>query len=151
MRTSRIRTFSARAYESGDPGLFLRPGFVSIRIADPGVELPEVRPEGVGAEHTFHFLDVESGERGDEFALDLEQAERIITILNDAKSQGLDVAVHCNRGIYRSGAVAAAATSLLGFRYAGTSHPPYNRHALAVLGRAYCRVIQRPDEQQEAR
>lgn len=83
-----------------------RPGFVSIRIADPGSGFVDVNFPDMFVEHRLHFADVESAnEPMGEAMITTAQAAQIANILQHALAADRDVVVHCNQGIYRSGAV----------------------------------------------
>ena len=74
--------------------------------------------------HQFEFLDIESTETElGEFAITDQQAEAIIEILHSALSRKLNVIVHCNAGICRSGAVAEVA-HIMGFDTVGRYRQP---------------------------
>lgn len=75
---------------------------------------------------TFHFefLDAETGSEFDEdFLITTTQAAEIVTILECALDSDMNVVVHCNAGICRSGAVAEVG-EMMGFEYAGSHKQP---------------------------
>jgi predicted protein tyrosine phosphatase len=83
-----------------------RPGFVAIRIADPGADFIEVDFPDMFVEHRLHFADVESAnEPMGEAMITATQASQIANVLAMAVAADRDVVVHCNQGVYRSGAV----------------------------------------------
>ena len=75
--------------------------------------------------HQFTFLDIEEdgmtstgdGQKIDlrEFAITDEQANKLVTLLQHAKENRMNVVVHCHAGICRSGAVAEIGV-MLGFQ-----------------------------------
>jgi protein-tyrosine phosphatase len=78
--------------------------------------------------HQFEFLDIESDDPvfDEECMISHEQAEQLVAILRRALENGSNVIVHCNRGISRSGAVAAVGV-IMGFEDAGSHREPNQR------------------------
>lgn len=86
-----------------------------IQIVDPG--MPFAIPKQKFKEiHQFEFLDVEknsievdssTGKQIDlsEFAITQEQANQLVSLLQHALTNNMDVIVHCVAGVCRSGAV----------------------------------------------
>ncbi len=93
------------------------PEAVAIQITDPCCEAPRAG-NTYHAVHRFEFADVVSiHEPTGEFAITSQQAIRIAQALRRALADGRDVVVHCNRGIYRSGAICEAAHRYGGLIY----------------------------------
>ena len=94
-----------------------------IQIVDPAYEFPT--PLKTFKEvHQFEFLDIEkdgltndgSGNWIDmsEFAVTDEQAQQLVTLLQKALDNRMNVVVHCHAGVCRSGAVAEVGV-MMGF------------------------------------
>lgn len=94
-----------------------------IQIVDPAYEFPT--PLKTFKEvHQFEFLDIEkdgltndgSGNWIDmsEFAVTDEQARQLVTLLQKALDNRMNVVVHCHAGVCRSGAVAEVGV-MMGF------------------------------------
>ena len=94
-----------------------------IQIVDPAYEFPT--PLKTFKEvHQFEFLDIEkdgltndgSGNQIDmsEFAVTDEQAQQLVTLLQKALDNRMNVVVHCHAGVCRSGAVAEVGV-MMGF------------------------------------
>jgi hypothetical protein len=81
----------------------------------------------------FTFDDADRGESNGITKLD---AETIVEDLVFAKTNEMDVVVHCLAGISRSGAVVQFAVDYLGFEDPGTGRVP-NSHVYQMLVEAY--------------
>jgi len=85
-----------------------------IQIADPATFFPEPKRQ-FKTIHRFEFLDAEDGDAfDDDFKISDEQAEELVTLLQNAMAAHMNVLVHCHAGICRSGAVVEVA-SMMGF------------------------------------
>ena len=94
-----------------------------IQIVDPAYEFPTPLKQFKEV-HQFEFLDIEkdgltndgSGNWIDmsEFAVTDEQAQEIVTLLQHALDNRMNVVVHCHAGVCRSGAVAEVGV-MMGF------------------------------------
>lgn len=133
-----IQRLSCGAYAAGE--FTARPGFIAIRIAGRASHFADVLPAGLHAEHRFEFEDVErEGEPGWEGHITEEEADQIVALLLQARSEGRDVVVHCGQGIYRSGAVCLVGSQW--FDYVNPS-PISNHHVSAALFMAQTRQEQ---------
>ena len=119
-----------------------------IQIVDPAMEFP-VPKYKFKEVHQFEFLDIEGdcktnagdGELIDmtEFAITDEQAARLVSLLQHAFENRMDVVVHCHAGICRSGAVAEVGV-MMGFQDAEAYRAPNLRvkhKMMKVLGWTY--------------
>lgn len=96
---------------------------ILIQIADPAQGFPKPK-KWFSKTFQFEFLDAEDGSEFDEdFLISNTQAAELVTILECAKDADMNVVVHCNAGICRSGAVAEIG-EMLGFEYAGNHKQP---------------------------
>lgn len=99
-----IQNISQQRLVDGD---HLNPGKNSmlIQIVDPGREFPKPKSK-FKIIHKFEFLDLEddSDYYEDEKITD-KQAEQIVNALRHAVHNNMNVIVHCNMGVCRSGAV----------------------------------------------
>ena len=92
-------------------------------IVDPAYEFPTPLKQ-FREVHQFEFLDIEkvgmtnlgNGKMVDmsEFAVTDEQAQQLVTLLQKALDNRMNVVVHCHAGVCRSGAVAEIGV-MLGF------------------------------------
>ena len=106
-------------------GFHVDPGINSmlIQIVDPAYEFPTPLKQFKEV-HQFEFLDIEKdgmtnlgdGKMVDmsEFAVTDEQAQQLVTLLQKALDNRMNVVVHCHAGVCRSGAVAEIGV-MLGF------------------------------------
>jgi predicted protein tyrosine phosphatase len=85
-----------------------------IRIQDPATVFHSTKQEFKEV-HYFEFLDVEDGDGfPDEVKISDEQAQQMVSLLQHALSNDMNVIVHCHAGICRSGAVVEVA-NMMGF------------------------------------
>jgi predicted protein tyrosine phosphatase len=86
-----------------------------IQIVDPDMEHPEPA-HNFKETHKFKFLDIEEHDEciDPNWKIQDEQAEQLVSLLEHAKEQHMDVVVHCVAGVCRSGAVAEVGV-MLGF------------------------------------
>ena len=76
-----------------------------IQIVDPAMEFPTPKQKFKEI-HQFKFLDLERDDKeGEEFKITDRQAERLVSLLQQALNKRMDVVVHCVAGVCRSGAV----------------------------------------------
>lgn len=99
-------------YDAGENG-------VLIQIVDPDMTFPAPRL-AFAKVHQFKFLDLE--EPGP-MAIQPEQAQAIVTALEEALACGSNVIVHCHMGVCRSGAVAEVGC-MMGFEDTGRYRAP---------------------------
>lgn len=108
------------------------PNSMLIQIVDPAMEFPT--PVYSFKEiHKFEFLDIEEDgmtNNGDgswtdmsEFAVTQEQANQLVSLLQRAMENRMNVVVHCVAGVCRSGAVAEVGV-MMGFRDAEAFRSP---------------------------
>lgn len=96
---------------------------VLIQISDPAQGFPKPK-KWFSKTFQFEFLDAETdSEFDDEALISSAQAAEIVTILECALESDMNVVVHCNVGICRSGAVAEIG-EMMGFEYAGNHKQP---------------------------
>lgn len=111
-----------------------------IQIADPPGDFPE--PKHTFAEvHQFQFLDVEEDTEvlDEEMRCSYEQAAELVQLLQRAIQNGMDVVVHCQMGICRSGAVCEVGT-MMGLEDLGSFRIPntlVKKRMMQVLGWTY--------------
>ena len=115
------------------------PNAMLISITDPAGWKP-LPKHNFREVHEFEFLDAED-EDGfpDECKISDEQAEQLVTLLNRAKENAMNVVVHCHAGICRSGAVVEVAT-MIGFTATDRYRQPNLRvksKMMKVLGHTY--------------
>ena len=77
-----------------------------IQIVDPAMEFPTPKHEFKEV-HQFEFLDLEKDDQclEDEMKITDAQAEQLVTLLQHAHDNRMNVIVHCVAGVCRSGAV----------------------------------------------
>jgi predicted protein tyrosine phosphatase len=81
------------------------PNSMLISITDPAGWRPEAKQQ-FKERHDFEFLDAEDDDREPEEAkISDAQAEQIVSLLQRALENRMNVVVHCMAGICRSGAV----------------------------------------------
>lgn len=85
-----------------------------IRIQDPATEFKPTK-YNFKEVYCFEFLDAEDGDEfDDDFKISDEQAQQIVSLLEHALTNSMNVLVHCHAGICRSGAVTEVGT-MMGF------------------------------------
>ncbi len=86
-----------------------------IQIVDPDMEHPEPM-HNFKEVHQFKFLDIEENDEciDPNWKIQDEQAEQLVSLLEHALENKMDVVVHCVAGVCRSGAVAEVGV-MLGF------------------------------------
>lgn len=105
-----IENVSRIAIEKGDHSN-LGENCMLIQIADPATFFP--RPLNSFKEvHQFEFLDVEDNDKLVEFGITENDAAQLVKLLQHAIENNLNVIVHCNAGICRSGAVVEVGSML---------------------------------------
>lgn len=76
-----------------------------IQIVDPCMTFPTPLHKFKEV-HQFEFLDLERDDKfGEEFKITDEQADKLVSLLQHALENCMDVVVHCVAGVCRSGAV----------------------------------------------
>jgi predicted protein tyrosine phosphatase len=76
-----------------------------IQIVDPAMAFPTPKHQFKEI-HQFEFLDLEKDDPwGEEFKITDEQAQQLVTLLQKALDNRMNVIVHCVAGVCRSGAV----------------------------------------------
>ncbi len=109
-----------------DPGI----NSMLIQISDPPGDHPI--PKHVFRDiHRFDFLDIEADQSSEEhnlgdlveFAITQQDADKLVQVLQHALINGMNVVVHCNAGVCRSGAVAEIGV-MMGFRDTGSFRSP---------------------------
>lgn len=103
----------------GDHSLF-GDNTILIQITDPAMDFPRPAKSFLRT-YGFRFLDLGPMDNGGEFAMTSDQGEEIANILREAAEEGINIVVHCNAGICRSGAVSAVA-GYLGYQIAEDSN-----------------------------
>lgn len=111
-----------------------------IQIVDPCMEFP-VPMHNFKEVHQFEFLDLEKDDMPDaeEFKITDEQAEQLVTLLQKALDNHMNVVVHCVAGVCRSGAVCEVGV-MLGFKDAGAFRSPnllVKHKMMRILGWTY--------------
>ena len=110
-----------------------------IQIADPASFFP-VPKRQFKEIHQFEFLDAEDTDGfPDEAKISDEQAQQIVSLLNHAIDNHMNVLVHCHAGICRSGAVVEVG-SMMGFTPTDRYRQPNLRvknKMMKVLGWTY--------------
>ena len=119
------------------------PNSMLIQIVDPAYEFPTPLKQFKEV-HQFEFLDIEkdgmtnlgNGKMVDmsEFAVTDEQAQQLVTLLQKALDNRMNVVVHCHAGVCRSGAVAEIGV-MLGFDDAEAFRSP--NLLVKQIGRAH--------------
>lgn len=90
------------------------PNAMLIRIQDPATYFA-IPKQKFKETHCFEFLDAEDSDGfPDECKISDEQAVELVTLLQRAIDNHMNVVVHCHAGICRSGAVVEVAT-MMGF------------------------------------
>lgn len=115
------------------------PNSMLIQIVDPGVEFPTPKLQFKEV-HQFTFLDVEKNDLyPDEVKITDEQAEKLVGLLQHARSNHMNVIVHCHAGLCRSGAVAEVGV-MMGFDDTGRIRSPnllVKHKMMKALGMTY--------------
>lgn len=94
-----------------------------IQIVTPATYFPDPKAT-FSKTFKFEFLDAEDGDDyPDECKFSDEQAKEIALILKKALASNINVLVHCNMGICRSGAVVEVG-EILGFKSTGRYRQP---------------------------
>lgn len=110
-----------------------------IQIVDPAMEFP-VPKHQFKEVHQFEFLDLEVNDPwGEEFKITDEQAQQLVTLLQKALTQHMNVVVHCVAGVCRSGAVTEVGV-MMGFRDTEVFRSPnlmVKHKMMRVLGWTY--------------
>jgi predicted protein tyrosine phosphatase len=112
-----------------------------IQIVDPATEFP-VPKHQFKEVHQFEFLDLEDEKDmpdAVEFMITDEQAQQLVSLLQHALDNHMNVIVHCHAGICRSGAVAEVGV-MMGFEDARAFRAPNLRvkhKMMQVLGWTY--------------
>lgn len=103
-----IQNISRREAASGQYNFDASVPSVLIQIVDLGMDFP-VSPHVFKKTFGFEFLDVDDTERDltlyEVGQISWDQAANLVDILIDALDSDMNVVVHCNAGISRSGAV----------------------------------------------
>jgi len=132
---SQIINVSRNAVMEGSHRLF-GADTILIQITDPAQDAPKPKHEFADVFH-FEFLDAEDSELFDEgFLISKGQAANIVGILELALIAKMNVVVHCNAGICRSGAVAEVG-EIMGFEYVGNHKQPNLRVKKLMLNHLY--------------
>ena len=117
-------------------------GVVLIQIVDPCIEFPKPLHHFTEI-HQFEFTDVECPSNITwEFRMSVAQANQIVEILCNAHKKKMDVIVHCNKGVSRSGAVVAMAT-YMGFKPLNEPSHFTNKYMLGLLKSCYVYRVKR--------
>jgi rhodanese-related sulfurtransferase len=98
-------------------GFHIDPGINSmlIQIVDPAYEFPVPKYQ-FRETHQFEFLDAEKTDNfPDECKCTDEQARDLVILLDYARTNRMNVIVHCHAGVCRSGAVAEVGV-MMGFK-----------------------------------
>lgn len=115
------------------------PNSMLIQIVDPAMEFP-VPLYKFKETHQFEFLDLEHDDKfGEEFKITDEQAEKLVRLLEHAKSNRMNVVVHCVAGVCRSGAVCEVGV-MMGFDDTEAFRSPnlmVKHKMMQVLGMSY--------------
>jgi predicted protein tyrosine phosphatase len=92
----------------------LGPNTMLIRIQDPATQFMDTK-YNFREVHYFEFLDAEDSDGFDDCVkISDDQADAIVSLLQKALDNSMNVIVHCHAGICRSGAVVEVAT-MMGF------------------------------------
>ena len=112
---------------------------VLIQIADPATFFPSPKYQFKNV-HQFEFMDAEDEDNfPDECKISNEQAQEIVSILQNALANRMNVLVHCHAGICRSGAVVEVG-SMMGFTATNRYRQPNMRvkhRMMKALGWTY--------------
>lgn len=120
MKTLKVQNIGRREFEQGWYKLDPR-NTLLISINDPCQEPPSAIYKNMFEGYLVcHFLDIEEKQ---EFSVTEENAFNIVAIVQLAINHNLNILVHCNAGICRSGAVAELCEAL-GFEYVGNYKQP---------------------------
>jgi predicted protein tyrosine phosphatase len=104
---SKSDVFNGHHYDAGQNSML-------IRIQDPATEFGKVKYPFKEV-YEFEFLDAEDADGfDDDFKIQDGQAEELVSLLQRALENRMNVVVHCHAGICRSGAVVEVAT-MMGF------------------------------------
>lgn len=124
--------FHGHHYDAGENSML-------IRIQDPATEFGRIK-HNFKEVYEFEFLDAEDDDGfEDECKISDDQAKEIISLLQRAIDNRMNVVVHCHAGICRSGAVVEVAT-MMGFTPADRYRQPnlrVKRKLMQVLGLTY--------------
>lgn len=123
----------------------VKPNSMLIQIMDPCASWwPEPR-QVFKERHRFEFLDAEDADGwDDDFKISHEQAAELVRLLRHALDNDMDVIVHCQAGLCRSGAVCEVGV-MMGFQDTERFRSPNLRvkhRMMKALGWTYD-----PDEQ----
>ena len=117
-----IQNVAAIDFQNGchfDPGI----NAMAIQIVDPAGWVPTAK-HSFRETHCFEFLDLEDGdEYVDEFGITDKQAGELVTLLQHALDNKINVICHCTAGMCRSGAVAELGV-MMGFADTETYRQP---------------------------
>lgn len=129
---SKSDVFHGHHYDAGKNSML-------IRIQDPATEFGRIK-HNFKEVYEFEFLDAEDDDGfEDECKISDDQAKEIISLLQRAIDNRMNVVVHCHAGICRSGAVVEVAT-MMGFTPADRYRQPnlrVKRKLMQVLGLTY--------------
>ena len=111
-----------------------------IQIVDPCMEFPTPLHQFKEV-HQFEFLDLEKDDMpsAEEFKITDEQAQQLVTLLQKALAQHMNVVVHCVAGVCRSGAVCEVGV-MMGFNDTEVFRSPnllVKHKMMKVLGWTY--------------
>ena len=117
-----IQNVSRNAIKTGqhkDPG----ENSLMIQIIDPAAFFPEPKYKFKEI-HQFEFLDAEQDDDFDkEFKITPGQADQLVKILKHALNNNMNVIVHCNAGLCRSGSICEIGV-MMGFEDTGVQRTP---------------------------
>ncbi len=123
------------------------PNSMLIRINDHPATFPPEPKHKFKEIHYFEFLDIEDDSQfPEECMCSMEQAEKLVDLLNRAIKQNMNVIVHSTAGICRSGAVVEVG-GIMGFDLTRTYRQPnllVKKRMMQVLGLAYDESEQQP-------
>lgn len=112
---------------------------VLIQIVDPSYPFPQPKTPFYST-HQFEFLDAEDSCIFEpQFKVTKEQAQQLVSILQNALSENRNVIVHCHQGLCRSGAVAEVGI-MMGFDETNAKRQPnvkVKTSMMRVLGWTY--------------
>lgn len=117
------------------------PNAMLIRIQDPATEFGKIARADIFKEvYEFEFLDAEDADGfEDEVKISDEQAAELVSLLQRAMDNNMNVLVHCHAGICRSGAVTEVG-SMMGFTATERFRQPnlrVKRRMMKALGWTY--------------